>query len=70
MAVQPGFGNSKETFSHDMTYIIPVMLLIFGQVWANNADLEEKSHQGLHCLLSHLRLFDRILFSKVCQLFV
>ena len=30
-------------------------------VWANNADPEEQSHQGLHCLPFLLRLFDRIL---------
>ena len=29
-------------------------------VWANSADLEEQSDQGLHCLLFHLHLFDEI----------
>ena len=29
-------------------------------VWANNADQEEQSDQGLHCLLFHLHLFDEI----------
>ena len=30
------------------------------QVWANSADLEEQSDQGLHCLLFHLLLFEEI----------
>ena len=59
VAVQLGFRNSKETFSHDTTYIIPVMILIFEQ---RGLGTEEQSHQGLHCLLFHLRLFDRILY--------
>ena len=29
-------------------------------VWANSADPEEQSDQGLHCLLFHLHLFDKI----------
>ena len=37
-------------------------------IWANNADPEEQSHQGIHCLLFHLRHFDRLLWglSTLC----
>ena len=34
------------------------------QVWANSADPEEQSDQGLHCLPCHLRLLDALLYGK------
>ena len=34
------------------------------QVWANSADLEEQSDQGLHCLPFRLHRLDSLLYGR------
>ena len=45
--------DSKETYRNDPKFLDRL-------IWANSADPEKQSDQGLYCLLFHLHLFDEI----------
>ena len=61
-------GNPEDRFSHNTAHIIgTVMTLSFRTDWSRQTVktqirllLEEQSDQGLHSLLFHLHVFDKI----------